>query len=84
MSSNNPRFKKYKETILIARNGNKHGKRALGLINALRDYELDDYERLERIDEIMQAYNEVCVEPHVGDKTYPWMPPKFLGRVPNE
>lgn len=51
---------RYKETISRAKRGGKHGVRALGLINGLKEY--DDYERLERIDEIMTAYNEVCTE----------------------
>ncbi|MNF11134.1 hypothetical protein D3C80_2122780 [compost metagenome] len=32
------------------------------MINGLKENDYDDYERLERIDEIMQAYNEVCTE----------------------
>lgn len=53
---------RYKEIISRAKRGGKHGVRALGLINGLKEHDYDDYERLERIDEIMEAYNEVCTE----------------------
>ncbi|MDU5945483.1 hypothetical protein GNQ08_27095 [Paenibacillus macerans] len=53
---------RYKEIISRAKRGGKHGVRALGLINGLKEHDCDDYERLERIDEIMAAYNEVCTE----------------------
>lgn len=56
--------KHYKELINRAKCGGKHHIRALGLINALRDYDLDDYQRIERIDDIMRAYNDVCRVPN--------------------